>query len=128
MDGHRIGTLRISELTNVPFLLYPRHSNGRLLIDRFFKKIGVTPNVVMEGEDTETIKRLVESGFGYSILPEHALRGKSHFYEKFRIEGHCLTRSLALAMAHTDSPRKLTESIANFLRTVLVSEGNCDPE
>src|SRR2546422_7656593 len=32
-------------------------------------------------------KRLVESGFGYSILPEHALRGRWHSFQKFRIPG-----------------------------------------
>ncbi len=92
----------------------------RLIIDRFFKEIGVTPHVVMEADDTEAIKRLVESGFGHSVLPEHALRGRSHFFQKFRVDGHRLTRSLALAMARTDCPRKLTESIAGFLRTALV--------
>ena len=122
-EGH-IGTLRASELAKVSFLLYPRRSNGRQLINRFFKEIGVTPHVVMEADDTEAIKRLVESGFGYSILPEHALRGTPRFFEKFRIEGHRLTRSLALATARTDCPRKLTESIANFLQTILVQEGS----
>jgi DNA-binding transcriptional LysR family regulator len=118
-SGH-VGSLRASELNNVPFLLYPRRSNVRLVIDRFFKDIGVAPNVVMEADDTEAVKRLVESGFGYSILPEHALRGRSHFFQKFRVEGHRLTRSLALAAANTECPRKLTESIASFLRTALV--------
>jgi DNA-binding transcriptional LysR family regulator len=118
-SGH-VGSLRASELNNVPFLLYPRRSNVRLVIDRFFKDIGVTPNVVMEADDTEAVKRLVESGFGCSILPEHALRGRSHFFQKFRVEGHRLTRSLALATANTECPRKLTESIASFLRTALV--------
>jgi DNA-binding transcriptional LysR family regulator len=92
----------------------------RLVIDRFFKELGVTPRVLMEADDTEAIKRLVESGFGYSILPEHAVRGRSQFLQKFRVEGHRLTRSLALAMANTECPRKLTESIAGFLRTTLV--------
>jgi DNA-binding transcriptional LysR family regulator len=46
-----------------------------MVIDRFFNEMGVTPHVLMEADDTEAIKRLVESGFGYSILPEHALRG-----------------------------------------------------
>lgn len=118
-SGH-VGSLRASELNNVPFLLYPRRSNVRLVIDRFFKDIGVTPNVVMEADDTEAVKRLVESGFGYSILPEHALRGRSHFFQKFRVEGLRLTRTLALATANTECPRKLTESIAGFLRTALV--------
>jgi DNA-binding transcriptional LysR family regulator len=118
-SGH-VSSMRATELNNLPFLLYPRRSNVRLVIDRFFKEIGVTPSVVMEADDTEAIKRLVESGFGYSILPEHALRGRSHFFQKFRVEGHHLTRSLALAMARTECPRKLTESIASFLRAILV--------
>jgi DNA-binding transcriptional LysR family regulator len=118
-SGH-VCTLRASELMNAPFLLYPKRSNMRLIIDRFFKEIGVTPQVVMEADDTEAIKRLVESGFGHSVLPEHALRGRSHFFQKYRVAGHRLTRSLALAMPRTDSPRKLTESIASFLRSILV--------
>jgi DNA-binding transcriptional LysR family regulator len=118
-SGH-VCTLRASELADAPFLLYPKRSNMRLVIDRFFKEIGVTPRVVMEADDTEAIKRLVESGFGHSVLPEHALRGRSHFFQKYRVAGHRLTRSLALAMPRTDSPRKLTESIANFLRSILV--------
>jgi len=119
-SGH-VGSLRASELAGVPFLLYPKRSNVRLVIDRYFEQIGVAPHVVMEADDTEAIKRLVESGFGYSILPEHALRGRSHFFQKFRIAGHRLSRSLALAMANTECPRKLTESIASFLHSSLVN-------
>jgi DNA-binding transcriptional LysR family regulator len=118
-SGH-VGSMRASELDGVPFLLYPQRSNVRLVIDRYFKELGVSPRVVMEADDTEAIKRLVESGFGYSILPEHAIRGRSHFFQKFRVAGHRLTRSLALAMAETECPRKLTESVAEFLRTTLV--------
>ena len=116
------GTLRAAELANVPFLLYPKPSNVRRAIDGFFKEIGVLPNVQMEADDTEAIKRLVESGFGYSILPEHALRGRSHFFQKFRVEGHRIKRKVALAMVHTESPRKLTEAIAAFLRGVLAAQ------
>ena len=101
-------------------MLYPKRSNVRLVIDHFFREIEVVPHVVMEADDTEAIKRLVESGFGNSILPEHALRGKAHFFQTYRVEGHKLTRSLALAMARTDYPRKLTESIAGFLKAQLV--------
>jgi DNA-binding transcriptional LysR family regulator len=117
-SGH-IGSLRASDVNGVPFLLYPRRSNVRSVIDRFFQEIGVAPHVVMEADDTEAIKRLVESGFGHSILPEHALRGRSHFFQKFRIHGHTLKRKLALAMARTDCPRKLTASIASFLCSAL---------
>ena len=118
-SGH-ISALPAADLADKPFLLYPKRSNVRLVIDRFFEQLGVAPRVIMEADDTEAIKRLVESGFGYSILPEHALRGRSHFFQKFRVTGHHLTRTLALATARTDRPRKLTESIASFLRSALV--------
>lgn len=117
-----IGSIRAAELDNRPFLLYPKRSNVRRVIDAFFKEIGVRPHVQMEADDTEAIKRLVESGFGHSILPEHALKGRSRFFQKFRVEGHRLTRKLALAMVRTDCPRKLTDSIANFLRTELLEQ------
>lgn len=117
-----ISSVRAAELDNRPFLLYPKRSNVRRVIDAFFKEIGVRPHVQMEADDTEAIKRLVESGFGHSILPEHALKGRSRFFQKFHVEGHRLTRTLALAMVRTDCPRKLTDSIANFLRTALLEQ------
>lgn len=120
--SNHIRSVRAEELANAPFLLYPKRSNVRHAIDEFFREIGVQPRVQLEAEDTEAIKGLVESGFGYSILPEHALRGRSHFFQKLRIDGRRLTRKLALAMVRTESPRKLTESIASFLRDVLLEQ------
>ena len=119
--GGRVGSIQAAELAGVPFLLYPTRSNIRLVIDQFFRELDLVPNVVMEAEDTEAIKRLVESGFGYSILPEHAVRG-THFFHPLRVKGHRLTRSLALAMAQADYPRRLTESIAGFLQGALKQE------
>src|SRR6266567_4328116 len=104
--------------TGVTTLIYQLGRPLRQLRNRFpHAEIRVTVRVA---EDTEGIKRLVESGFGYSILPEHALRGRAHFFEKLRVDGRRLTRKLALAMIQTESPRKLTESIASFLRDALM--------
>ena len=122
----RIGSIRPAELADVPFLLYPKRSNMRRVIDNFFKEINIVPRVAMEADDTEAVKRLVESGFGSSILPEHAVSDKSRCFQKFRIEGHRLKRSLALAMARTDCPRKLTESIARFLHDALLAESKLE--
>ena len=119
--GGHTGLIQPRELAGVPFLLYPTRSNIRLVIDQFFRELDLVPNVVMEAEDTEAIKRLVESGFGYSILPEHAVRGTC-FFHTLRVKGHRLTRRLALAMVHADYPRKLTESIASFLQSALKTD------
>ena len=120
--GRHIRTLKPTDLEDVPFLLYPKRSNLRQIIDRSFREIGVTPRVVMEADDTEAIKRLVESGFGYSVLPEHALRQRAGaFFETFRIEGHRISRMLGLAMVKTEYPRKLTDSIASSLQSMLMT-------
>jgi LysR family transcriptional regulator, nitrogen assimilation regulatory protein len=114
--GSRIRSMQVSELAEASFLLYPKRSNIRRVIDQFFSELNVSPRVTMEADDTEAIKRLVESGFGCSILPVHALREQSCFFELFRVEGHRLNRTVALATVRTEYPRKLTESVADFLR------------
>jgi DNA-binding transcriptional LysR family regulator len=121
--GSRIRSMQVSELAEASFLLYPKRSNVRHVIDQFFKELNVSPRVTMEADDTEAIKRLVESGFGCSILPAHALRDQSCFFELFRVEGHQLNRTVALATVRTEYPRKLTESVANFLRLQLAPSG-----
>jgi DNA-binding transcriptional LysR family regulator len=118
--GTRIVKLAPEDLADQPFLFYPPRSNMRLSIDSFFHQIGITPRVIMEADDTEVIKCLVESGFGYSILPEFSLRGQSRFIEPFRVAGHRLVRQQALVMPQTEYPRALTQSIARVIHAALV--------
>jgi DNA-binding transcriptional LysR family regulator len=119
MRGWHIGTIEPAEMATAPFLLYPKRSNMRAIIDQFFVEIGIQPRVTMEADDTEVIKGLVESGFGYSILPEHALRTGSRFFQAFRVAGRRVTRGQALVYAKTENPRALTMSIVKFLRAAL---------
>jgi DNA-binding transcriptional LysR family regulator len=118
--------LQPATLAHVPFLLYPKRSNMRTIVDRFFKESGVSLRVVMEADDTEAIKRLVEAGFGYSILPQLALRG-SNAFQTFRVAGGRLVRRQALAMAQTHCPRPLTEAIAKLLQAKLGSPDSVGP-
>jgi DNA-binding transcriptional LysR family regulator len=126
--GGHVGSISASDLTSVPFLLYPKQSNMRSIIDQFFREIGLTPKVVMEADDTEAIKRLVEAGFGYSILPEHALRGRQRFYHTLRIKRHRLMRRQALATARSQYPRRLTQAVADFLLGQLGTYKEAAPE
>ena len=120
--GGQISSMRASELAGVAFLLYPQGTVLRNLIDRFFDRIGISPDVVMEADDTEAMTRLVESGFGYSIIPEHALRQRTRSIKTYRVEKHPIRRGLALAMVQTEYPRKLTLSIADTLRKLLLDD------
>jgi len=112
----RVIRLAPEEIADAPFLLYPKRSNMRFIIDAFFQGLGIQPRITMEADDTEAIKRLVESGFGYSILPEFSLRGQGRFIELFRIAGHKLARRQALAMARSEYPRALTATIARMIQ------------
>jgi DNA-binding transcriptional LysR family regulator len=120
--GGRTRDLPLSVLSKARFLLYPQGSNMRREIERFLQSLNVAYEVTMEADDTEAIKRLVEAGFGYSVLPGFALRGHTHHFEVFRISGHRLVRRQALAMAKSRFPRALTLSIAAFLRQELVGQ------
>ncbi|HVU46603.1 MAG TPA: LysR family transcriptional regulator [Terracidiphilus sp.] len=120
--GKQINYMRASELAGNPFLLYPKGTVLRILIDRFFEEIGMTANVVMEADDTEAIKSLVESGFGYSIIPEHALRRRTRPLKIYRVENHPIMRRLALAMVRSRYPRKLTLSVAESLRELILDD------
>jgi DNA-binding transcriptional LysR family regulator len=117
--GSGVGFLPVEDLASAKFLLYPTRSNMRSIIENLFRELNISPQVRMEADDTEVIKKLVESGFGYSILPESALHRQPRFYNTFRVRGHKLIRRQALAMMKSEYPRALTLSIAQFLQSTL---------
>jgi DNA-binding transcriptional LysR family regulator len=115
MEGWRVGTIQPEQLNDAPFLLYPGRSNMRQIIDAFFAEIGQKPRVIMEADDTAAIRRMVESGFGYSILPEFALRDHPAELRVSRVAGRKISRQQALARVRTEHPRSLTLAISRFL-------------
>jgi DNA-binding transcriptional LysR family regulator len=117
-----IGYICAEELASAKFLLYPKRSNMRSIIDAFFRELKISPQVLMEADDTEVIKKLVETGFGYSILPEAALRVQPRFYHLFRMRDRKIVRRQALAMTKSEYPRALTLSIARFLQVTLTAD------
>lgn len=119
--SHAVLPVQPAELADAPFLLYPKSSNMRQMIDRFLAQLGINPRVIMEADDTEAIKRLVEAAFGYSILPQFALRGRGSRFQTLRVPGHRLVRCQALAMPKSERPRALTTAIAEFLHSALAS-------
>lgn len=120
--GTAVGNICAEELAAAKFLLYPKRSNMRSIIDGFFRDLEISPQVAMEADDTEVIKKLVETGFGYSILPESALRVQPHFYHLFRVREHKMIRRQALATIRSEYPRDLTMSIARFLQGTLTAD------
>jgi LysR family nitrogen assimilation transcriptional regulator len=114
-NGWHVGNIRPEQLSDAPFLLYPARSNMRSIINEFFAEIGLKPRVVMEADDTAAIRRMVESGFGYAILPEFALRDHPAELRVSRVPERRIARQQALARARTEHPRALTLAISRFL-------------
>jgi len=121
-DGRADGVVarvQPAELARARFLLFPKDSNMRAMIDRYFKELEIAPHVSMEADDVEVIKRMVEAGFGYSILPQYALAGRGRRFQKLRVPGRRLVRRQALAMPQTAYPRALTVAVAKLIETAL---------
>ncbi len=117
----RVYNITPAELSKAPFLLHAERSNMRTLIDGFFQRIKVKPQIVGEAEDVEVLRRLVESGFGYSILPQMGLQRKPLYLKPYRVPEHRIVRTQALAVAGSEYVRPLTTEIARFLQSELTS-------
>ena len=68
-------SLRLSDLRQDPFVLFPKGYVLHTLAIDACKQAGFTPIVASEGEDMDSIKGLVSAGVGVSLLPD------STFYE-----------------------------------------------
>jgi DNA-binding transcriptional LysR family regulator len=112
-------TINLKDLVGIPMILYSRGSSTRTLIDAMMQKHRLSLRVTMEADDTEAIKKLVEAGFGASILPEKALQN-SPLIRTFRIQDEPLYREIAFATPVNAHPRRLTTVITEYLRKRLL--------
>jgi len=74
---HRLARSRVvaaEEMAKEPLILGEKGGNTRRLIDLFFEKSGLTPQIVMELQRTEAIIKMVELNFGVTILPQESVR------------------------------------------------------
>jgi DNA-binding transcriptional LysR family regulator len=98
---HRLARKRaatVEEVQREKLILFERGASIRRATDQFFDRIGVRPEMALESNDTFFIKRMVERGFGVSLLPLWAVRDEvsSRRLAKLHITGHRLRRSVAL--------------------------------
>jgi DNA-binding transcriptional LysR family regulator len=74
---HKLGRSReitAADLAGAPLILGEKGGNTRRLIDLFFEKANLEPKIVMELQRTEAILKMVQLGFGATILPQGAVR------------------------------------------------------
>jgi DNA-binding transcriptional LysR family regulator len=61
--------LRLSDLTDLPLILFEHGSTGRQHVMDAFRGADLSPRVDMETTNTEIIVRMVEAGLGVSVVP-----------------------------------------------------------
>jgi DNA-binding transcriptional LysR family regulator len=86
--------IRPADLTRQPFILFETGSITRRLVDEFFTRERIEPEIVMETENVEIIKAMVRSGLGISIIPWQAAAADVQAKELYcsRIAEHALHR------------------------------------
>jgi DNA-binding transcriptional LysR family regulator len=106
-----------ADLDKQDFVLFETGSITRRLVESFFAREGVEPDIIMETENVEIIKAMVRNGLGISIIPSQAaaadVRTGQLFYS--RISGHSLKRQTGwLYPKMSRLPRTVAEVIRIF--------------
>ncbi|MED3624965.1 LysR family transcriptional regulator [Neobacillus thermocopriae] len=74
--NHRLANspfLKLSQLRDDPFILFPQDFILREIIVKACSQQGFKPNVAFEGQDIDAIKGLVSAGLGVTLIPEITL-------------------------------------------------------
>jgi DNA-binding transcriptional LysR family regulator len=63
------GRIRLDEIAGEQLILFDRTSSYHELTNAFFRRAGVSPAGVMELDNIDAAKKMVEQGFGVALLP-----------------------------------------------------------
>ena len=100
-------TIRPDELTQFSLLTYPTYSATRQILESMFRRLKISPNILLELENDEAIVNCVSEGVGIAFLPmSRAVQKKLHFVRIadvpiFRTVG-MVTPQARQARAHLD--------------------------
>lgn len=74
--GHRLAgrtTIKPLEILNEKFILREEGSATRAAVAAHLRKLRIEPEIVMEIENPESVKKAVQSGLGIAIISTHAV-------------------------------------------------------
>jgi DNA-binding transcriptional LysR family regulator len=110
-------TITPADLTREHFIVFETGSITRTLVEEFFTRERIKPEIVMETENVEIIKAMVRHGLGISIIPWQAAAADVRTKQLFccRIAGHALKRQTGwLYPKMSRLPRTVSEVIRVF--------------
>jgi DNA-binding transcriptional LysR family regulator len=68
--------ISIAEIAEAQLILFDRTSSYHGLTSSFFREAGVTPRGVMELDNIDAAKKMVQQGLGVALLPQTAVAGE----------------------------------------------------
>jgi DNA-binding transcriptional LysR family regulator len=113
-------TIAPHDLDKQPFVLFETGSITRRLVEEFFARERIAPQIIMETENVEIIKAMVRSGLGMSIIPWQAAAADVRTKQLFcsRVAGIPLERQTGwLYPKMSRLPRPVSE-VMNVFETV----------
>ncbi|MFP7359400.1 LysR family transcriptional regulator [Kurthia gibsonii] len=63
-------TIRLQDLAEDPFVTIKEGNSLRQIQNHVFEQVGISPDIVFEGEEFHTVASFVEAGFGVGLLPD----------------------------------------------------------
>jgi DNA-binding transcriptional LysR family regulator len=106
-----------ADLDKQAFVLFETGSITRRLVESFFTREGIAPDIIMETENVEIIKAMVRNGLGISVIPWQAAAADVRAGHLFcsRIAGEALVRQTGwLYPKMSRLPRPVSEVLRVF--------------
>lgn len=112
-------TIAAADLDKQAFVLFETGSITRRLVESFFARERIAPEIIMETENVEIIKAMVRTGIGISIISYQSVAREVSSGHLFcaRIEGRTLIRETGWVYPKMSrTPRSVQEVIRAFER------------
>ena len=107
----------LEEVAKYPLILNSPHSYNRQVLDQAFRDQGVSYESVLEMDNTELIKRYVETGIGVALCPGYALHPEDYSHLGVVTMPHVVpTGSIGLC---TLKGKFLGPAVSNFMNIVI---------
>jgi DNA-binding transcriptional LysR family regulator len=121
--GHRFAdepSIVVHELGAERLILFDRTSSYFVLTSAFFREAGIVPRGVMELDNVDATKKMVEHGLGIAFLPYTAVRGElaTGTLQEVAIEGYEPVRRQIVALRRRDAvvPEDLLQALLGAVR------------
>lgn len=114
MRGKFSQSVDIAAFKNCPFLLLTKGNRIRTLMDNYMSKNKISPNIILETENTETAFALALKGMGIAVYPEMFLTSAAVYNEVdfFPITSEETLATLAVSYAQG---RYLSKAVQDFI-------------